>query len=342
MPPLSKDFKDELRAKANASLQRHYKSLDDEAQNINHDLPSREMLASFTAHLRSSKRILVLIGAGLSASSGIPTYRSAGGFSRTFSDQQLATKGAFEDDPILVWQFYNYRRSQAKAALPNPAHHALAELAAKKPGLLSVNQNVDGLCQRAGHPSEQIINLHGSLFRVRCFDDACDYEEENYNIPIIPQLPVTEPPGVLDSADSRSATSGVSIDELPHCPKCRVNLLRPATVWFGEGLPEAKVNHLNGWLCGGDLETSVDANSAVQDKKVDLMLVIGTSATVWPAAGYIGRARKAGARLAFFNMEAKSAGVSRPEEDEWMFLGDAAELVPKALEGFLDGYGYVD
>ncbi|KAL1603881.1 hypothetical protein SLS60_005473 [Paraconiothyrium brasiliense] len=342
MPPLSKDFKDELRAKANASLQRHYKSLDDEARSINYDRPSAEMLASFTAHVRSSKRILVLIGAGLSASSGIPTYRSAGGFWRTFSDQQLATKSAFEDDPILVWQFYNYRRQQAKAALPNPAHHALAKLAKKKPGLLSVNQNVDELCQRAGHPVEQIMNIHGSLFRVKCFDDACGFEEDNHDIPIIPQLPVTEPPGVLDSADASSATSGVRVDELPHCPKCRVNLLRPATVWFGEGLPEAKVNHVNRWLCGGNSEASIDANSAVEDNQVDLMLVIGTSAMVWPAAGYIGRARKAGARVAFFNMEARSAGVARPEEGDWMFLGDAAELVPEALKGFLDGQGYID
>jgi NAD-dependent deacetylase sirtuin 5 len=333
MPSLSKDFKDELRAKANASLQRHYGNLDDEARRIKHDPPSAEMLASFTTYLQSANRILILIGAGLSASSGIPTYRSAGGFWRTFSDQQLAKKSAFEDDPILVWQFYNYRRHQARAALPNPAHHALAELASRKPGLLSVNQNVDELCQRAGHPAGQILNLHGSLFRAKCFDDTCGYEEENQNIPIIPQLPVTEPPGVLDSADS-SAALGASIDDLPHCPKCKIGLLRPATVWFGESLPEAKVNQVNEWLRGGG---SADVNNATEDGKVDLMLVIGTSALVWPAAGYIGRARNAGARVAFFNMEQKHAGVARPEEDDWMFLGDAAELVPKAFEGFLHG-----
>jgi NAD-dependent deacetylase sirtuin 5 len=82
--------------------------------------------------------------------------------------------------------------------------------------------------------------------------------------------------------------------------------------------------------------SSADVNNATEEGKVDLMLVIGTSALVWPAAGYIGRARKAGARVAFFNMEEMSAGVARPDEGDWMFLGDAAELVPKAFERFLD------
>ncbi|KAL5427239.1 hypothetical protein PMIN04_001511 [Paraphaeosphaeria minitans] len=276
------------------------------------------MLAPFTAHLQSSNRIFVLIGAGLSASSGIPTYRSAGGFWRTFSDQQLEKKSAFEEDAIMVWQFYNYRRQQAKAALPNPAIMRLRNL-------------------RAGHPAGKMIDLHGSLFRVKCFDDTCGYGEENHDIPIIPQLSVTEPPGVLDSADSKSVQSGVSIEDLPHCPKCKVNLLRPATVWFGESLPEAKVHQVHEWLRSGNSDVSAGANDAIEDEKVDLMLVIGTSAVVWPAAGYIGRARKAGARVAFFNMEENSAGVARPEESDWIFLGDAAELVAKAFEGFLGG-----
>lgn len=337
MPPISKDFKDELRAKANERLQQHYKNLEEEVRSIKHDPPSPKMLASFNTHLKSSARILVLIGAGMSASSGIPTYSSAGGFWGTFSDQQLAKRSAFEEDPILVWQFYNYRRQQAKIALPNPAHRALAELATKKPGLLSVNQNVDELCQRAEHPVGQIINLHGSLFRVKCFDDACGYEEENHDIPIIPQLPVRKPPGVIDSADSSSATSGVSVEDLPHCPNCKVNLLRPAIVWFGENLSQPKVDQVDEWLHGGRSDAFADPNGIVEDKKVDLMLVIGTSAIVWPAAGYIGRARKAGARVAFFNMEEQSAGASKLEVDDWMFLGDAAELLPKALEGFLNG-----
>ena len=320
--PLSKDFKEELRAKANASLQRHFQSLEEETRKTKNESPSPEVLADFASHLQSSTRILVLIGAGLSASSGIPTYRSAGGFWRTYSDQQLAKKAVFEENPVLVWQFYNHRRQQAKAALPNPAHIALAELAKKKPGLLSVNQNVDELCQRAGHPESQIQNLHGSLFRVRCFDDECGYEVANDDVPLVSQLPVSEPSGVLDSADADPEPYECTAEDLPHCPQCKVNLLRPATVWFGEGLPEIKVKKIDEWFQEGD----------AGDSKVDLMLVIGTSTMVWPAAGYIGRARKAGARVAFFNMEAKTAGAAKPEDNDWMFLGDAAELVPLAFE----------
>ncbi|KAF1975378.1 DHS-like NAD/FAD-binding domain-containing protein [Bimuria novae-zelandiae CBS 107.79] len=238
MSPLSKDFKDELRAKANANLQRHFQTLEEEARSIKHDQPSTDTLASFSSHLQSSSRILVLTGAGLSASSGIPTYRSAGGFWRTYSDQQLAKKSAFEEDPVLIWQFYNHRRQSAQAAEPNAAHYALVELARRKPGLLSVNQNVDGLCQRAGHPEGQIVDLHGSLWRVKCVDEACGFEVENWDVPIVPQLPVT------DVDDTESTAAGCKIEDLPHCPKCK-NLLRPATVWFGEGLPEEKVEQVD-------------------------------------------------------------------------------------------------
>ncbi|KAJ4296218.1 hypothetical protein N0V90_006263 [Kalmusia sp. IMI 367209] len=334
MPPLTNDFKQELRTKANASLQRHLKSLEEEARAVKHDPPSPESLASFKAHLQSSKRILVLIGAGLSASSRIPTYRGAGGFWRTYSDQQLARKSAFEEDPVTVWQFYNYRRSQVASALPNPAHYALAELATRKPGLLSVNQNVDKLCQRAGHPLNQILDFHGSLFRVKCSNEACDYEEENH-IPIMPKLPLSGVPNFLDSADSSAAVSESSIEDLPYCPKCKVNLLRPAVVWFGENIPEERANRVDKWLRGSDTEAHAEESSTVESSKVDLMLVIGTSAMVYPAAGYITRARKQGARVAFFNMEVRNAGVARPEPDDWVFLGDAAELVPQAFDGFL-------
>lgn len=325
MSPLPKDFKNELRAKANASLQRHFQSLEEENRKIKYEPPSPEMLTDFASHLQCSNRILVLIGAGLSASSGIPTYRSARGFWGTYSDQQLANKDAFEENPVLVWQFYNYKRQQAKTALPNPAHFALAELAKKKSGLLSVNQNVDELCQRAGHPESQIHNLHGSLFRVRCLDDECGYEVANDDVPIISQLPVSEPPGVLESADIDSHPHGCIIEDLPHCPQCQASLLRPAIVWFGEGLPETKVKQIDEWLRDGE----------AADSKVDLMMVIGTSAMVWPAAGYIGRARKAGARVAFFNIEAKTAGVAKPEDSDWVFLGDAAKLIPQAFESVL-------
>lgn len=101
-------------------------------------------LESFQAHLNQSTRILALLGAGLSASSGLPTFRGAGGLWRTHDATSLATPQAFEADPGLVWQFYSYRRHMALKAKPNAAHYALAELARKRDGFITLSQNVDG------------------------------------------------------------------------------------------------------------------------------------------------------------------------------------------------------
>lgn len=102
-------------------------------------------LESFQEHLNKSTRILALLGAGLSASSGLPTFRGAGGLWRTHDATSLATPEAFGRDPGLVWQFYSYRRHMALGVKPNPAHYALAELARKK-SFLTLSQNVDGNC----------------------------------------------------------------------------------------------------------------------------------------------------------------------------------------------------
>lgn len=101
-------------------------------------------LESFQNHLRYSDRVLALCGAGLSAASGLPTFRGAGGLWRSYDAVSLATPEAFAEDPGLVWQFYSYRRHMALQAQPNPAHYALAELARRKRGFLTLSQNVDG------------------------------------------------------------------------------------------------------------------------------------------------------------------------------------------------------
>lgn len=124
-------------------------------RSINLNIPLRSMsskpspvpaedLESFKQHLRSSKRVLALLGAGLSASSGLPTFRGAGGLWRTHDAMSLATPGAFSRDPGLVWQFYSYRRHMAMQAQPNRAHLALAELARRMDGFMALSQNVDG------------------------------------------------------------------------------------------------------------------------------------------------------------------------------------------------------
>ena len=123
--------------------------------------PSSDM-ESFSAHLQSSKRVLALLGAGLSAASGLPTFRGAGGIWRNHQAQRLATPQAFEADPGLVWQFYNYRRHMALNAMPNPAHYALAELSKKKPGFITLSQNVDGTWVRIG-----LLSMSADLDRAR-------------------------------------------------------------------------------------------------------------------------------------------------------------------------------
>ena len=107
-------------------------------------IPSAD-LESFSTHLKSSTNILALLGAGLSASSGLPTFRGAGGLWRNHDATMLATPEAFDADPALVWQFYNYRRHMALEAKPNKAHYALAELARKRANFITLSQNVDGI-----------------------------------------------------------------------------------------------------------------------------------------------------------------------------------------------------
>ncbi|KAF2760766.1 silent information regulator protein Sir2p [Pseudovirgaria hyperparasitica] len=334
MSKLHTDFKAELRTRANESLKRHFEREEHATRNVNIPPPSEEMIKSFTEHLIRSKRILALIGAGLSAASGIPTYRGAGGFWRSYSDIQLATKTAFDEDPSLVWQFYNYRRHQALTADPNSAHHALAELAKRKPGFLAVNQNIDGLCRRVGHPPTQIIDLHGSLFRVKCSNEACGYNAEDYNDPITPALSLTKD---YDNDVTKADIPLAKIDhtDLPICPLCTDALLRPAVVWFGESIPADKASGIDKWLAGDTFNQATAGLDSVGGQ-VDLMLVVRTSAVVYPAAAYIQQCRKRGARVAFFNMEVAAAGAARPEPGDWSFQGDASKLIPQALRTYLE------
>jgi NAD-dependent deacetylase len=148
-------------------------------------------------------RLLVLTGAGVSAESGVPTFRDANGLWENHSIEEVATPEGFEADPELVWRFYSERRRKAKTVAPNPGHDALAE-AERRMGerFLLVTQNIDGLHQRAG--SRRVIEIHGSLFRTRCFD--CGLPE-------------------FDDSEERLT--------VPRCDAC-AGRLRPAVVWFGE------------------------------------------------------------------------------------------------------------
>ncbi|KAK4958126.1 hypothetical protein LTR10_004551 [Elasticomyces elasticus] len=287
-------------------------------------------LASFHDHLKKSTRVLALLGAGLSASSGLPTFRGKGGLWRTHDAMSLATPEAFDDDPALVWQFYGHRRHMSLNAQPNPAHYALARLAEKMPGFQALSQNVDGLSPRANHPPGQLQLLHGSLFDVKCVDQTkCGYIEINYEDPVVPALAM--PTGVdptsdeardaaiksHDISDINTALPKVEIKDLPFCPKCSQHLLRPGVVWFGEALPTKVLDNVDAYMRGG---------------KIDLIMVIGTGAKVYPASSFIGDARQLGAKVCVVNMDANDRPPGGWQEGDWFFEGDAAELLPKMLE----------
>ena len=163
---------------------------------------SRELIA----RLREAKRVVVLTGAGISAESGVPTFRDAQtGLWANFKPEDLATPKAFLRNPKLVWEWYAMRRTRVKEVTPNPGHYALAELERRVPEFLLATQNVDGLHHRAG--SRNVIELHGNITRTKCFDE---------NV-IVDHWPETE-------------------DVPPRCPRCG-GLLRPDVVWFNEMLP---------------------------------------------------------------------------------------------------------
>jgi NAD-dependent deacetylase len=162
--------------------------------------------------LRRARYVCVLTGAGISAESGIPTFRDAlTGLWAKFRPEELATPEAFERDPETVWSWYEWRRQLIREAQPNAGHLALAELARRVPGFTLVTQNVDGLHQRAG--SRDVLEYHGNILR-----DRCTVEQ------IVAQR----------SEDTRRAA-------LPRCAACG-GLLRPDVVWFGESIPAGPMN----------------------------------------------------------------------------------------------------
>ncbi|MBI3585868.1 MAG: NAD-dependent deacylase [Ignavibacteriales bacterium] len=163
--------------------------------------------ATLIARLSNAQSVCVLTGAGVSAESGVPTFRGADGLWSKFKPEELANFNAFIRNPALVWEWYSYRKKVIKEVQPNPAHYALVELEQRIPNFTLVTQNVDGLHRRAG--SKHILELHGNIERSYCIDCSAFANDI-----------------VLDESK-----------EPPHCKHCG-GLLRPDVVWFGEMLPE--------------------------------------------------------------------------------------------------------
>jgi len=224
-------------------------------------------------------RVSVLTGAGISAESGVPTFRGAGGFWRGRSAMDLATPQAFARDPEGVWDFYRFRIEGLKRAQPNEGHRALARLEERCERFWLMTQNVDGLHRAAGN--RNVIELHGSLGRSRC--TACNYRCASRDLPDVP---------------------------VPACPLCG-RPLRPAVVWFGEMLP------------GAELARAEDAV-----RECDLMLVVGTSGVVEPAASFARRASAHGAGVVVVNLE--PTPLSRVAD--LTLLGPAGIVLPRLLD----------
>ncbi|MGQ9604137.1 MAG: SIR2 family NAD-dependent protein deacylase [bacterium] len=202
--------------------------------------------------LTKESPIVVLTGAGVSAESGVPTFRGADGLWRKYRAEELATPEAFSRDPKLVWEWYDYRRQIISACKPNPAHFAIAKLDEFFPNFQLITQNVDGLHKSAG--SRRIIELHGNIFRVRCLREGKTVESKE-----------------------------VPLKKIPPICECG-SLLRPDVVWFGEAIPYDALQR--------SFQVSRDAL---------LMIVVGTSGVVQPAASMPLLAKQSGAYVVEVN-----------------------------------------
>ena len=236
------------------------------------------MIEQARAWLAAAQPVAVLTGAGISAESGVPTFRGDGGLWRNFKSEDLATPEAFARDPRLVWEWYDWRRGLIHAVQPNPGHYALARLARLKADFTLITQNVDGLHELAGN--SRLLKLHGDIWRLRCTD--CGAEWPDHRVPL-PRLP----------------------------PRCQCGgLARPGVVWFGEPLTP------------GIFE---EACHAVESS--ELLMVVGTSAVVYPAASLIPLARQVRAKVIEINLEQTAMSAVA----DATLRGKSGEMLPRLL-----------
>ena len=206
-----------------------------------------------TNKIRDYSRVVFFTGAGLSAASGVPTYRGKGGIWQNYDYESCACQEAFDTNPEHVWEFHNFRRGLVAKCEPTEGHRLIARYEAEAPAACIVTQNIDGLHQRAG--STRVHELHGNLWQLRC--DRCGYRAEAFDAPLL---------------------------EL-RCPGCG-SYKRPNIVWFGDSLFASVLEAVDAAL-----------------RSCDLLIAIGTSAVVYPAAQLPLIAKQAGATLIEINPE---------------------------------------
>jgi NAD-dependent deacetylase len=170
---------------------------------------AKEPVVELAGRIRSAGRIAVITGAGVSAASGVPTFRGPEGLWRNYAPEKLATPDAFQRDPKLVWEWYNWRRERISTCRPNAAHMVLAAWSRRHPQFTLITQNVDGLHEKAGTAS--VIRFHGSIWEVLCWQ-RCPSSPDRWRDDSVPLARIP-----------------------PECPYCK-GLLRPGVVWFGEGI----------------------------------------------------------------------------------------------------------
>lgn len=235
--------------------------------------------------LADARHVLVFTGAGVSAESGVSTFRDAlSGLWARFDPMQLATPEAFLADPALVWGWYEWRRQLLLKVQPNAAHHAIVELAQRVPKLTVITQNVDDLHERAG--SRDVLHLHGSIFNPRCFTCAQPY--------------------TLDRAPNMTHEQALTPPTCRHCQ----GMIRPGVVWFGEALPQA------------EMEAAFTAA-----ENCDVLLSVGTSGVVQPAAQIPQLALRSGAWVAHINPDAMNC----QHPCELSLVGAAGQILPLLL-----------
>ncbi|XP_010374715.1 NAD-dependent protein deacylase sirtuin-5, mitochondrial isoform X2 [Rhinopithecus roxellana] len=253
--------------------------------------PSSSM-ADFRNCFAKAKHIVIISGAGVSAESGVPTFRGAGGYWRKWQAQDLATPLAFAHNPSRVWEFYHYRREVMGSKEPNAGHRAIAECETRlgKQGrrVVVITQNIDELHRKAG--TKNLLEIHGSLFKTRC--TSCGVVAENYKSPICPALSGkgAPEPGTQDAS--------IPVEKLPRCEEAGCGgLLRPHVVWFGENLDPA------------------------------ILEEVGTSSVVYPAAMFAPQVAARGVPVAEFNTETTPA----TNRFRFHFQGPCGTTLPEAL-----------